>query len=392
MSIRKNTFIVIFMISVLIFIVHPGRAIDTERCKVCHGYVKPLSPITRDCTMCHIQADHQDSPSRRDSGFVHDKHAEIGKFLTQERCTICHHRPECTNCHNIHEIAQSTKGITKDTTNDTRDAIVSTVNTRNISDCIDCHGQLPQPTGHDNFRDALSKSKHRWMNCGTCHVNVYTIGKGNEFRLHFKDLFSVKIEDSVSLCKICHSFQYGKMKNGEHGKLEQKCVDCHNPHTTDFKGSKLSAPEQSQVNISAQVDSAGDWITTKVPILKNTTALFIIIIVIGVTIAEHILSAHEEGKKIAYNTIKFQESEDTLNTLEVKLKTQDTNAVRDILETNDISILGMTMKKEDDKGLNIYKYVIFVNMLKPLDTKSLADKISTMDNVKSAIFTDRYEL
>lgn len=108
------------------------------------------------------------------------------------------------------------------------------------------------------------------------------------------------------------------------------------------------------------------------------------------TISEHFLSLHEKGTKIAYNTIKIKENEETLKTLEVKLKNQNINIISDILGANSINVIGMTMIKEDEK--DTYKYVIFVNMEKPLDINILVNKIATMDNVKSAIFTDKYEL
>lgn len=110
------------------------------------------------------------------------------------------------------------------------------------------------------------------------------------------------------------------------------------------------------------------------------------------TIAEHILTKDEEGKRTAYNTVKIRGNEDKLKTLEIKLKNQNIGLINEILEISDIGVLGMTMTQEEDKDINIYKYVIFVNMDKPIDEKILIDKIVTMDNVKSAIFTEKYEL
>lgn len=384
------------MLTLIFLFPQPSLGIQVEACKECHGFVKPLDSITNDCTICHYQGDHQDPPSRRDREFVHGKHAEY-TFLTQERCTICHQqRPDCTRCHNSHEIIPGANlQNMKINTTQNKSSISNKSNVQNkwnVSNCIDCHGPLPRPLGHDDFRNALSKSKHSWMNCRTCHVNSYITGKGNNFGLHFKDLLTVQIDDSTNLCKICHSLQYNKLNNSEHGSPGKKCVDCHNPHTTDFSGSKIVAPQKA-INISSQIQSTEDWITTNVPILKNTTALYVIILIILATISEHILSKDEEGKKTAYNTIKVHDNEDTLKTLEIKSKSQNINIINEILETNGVNILGMTMTKEEEYGdIATYKYVIFGNIIKSIDENVLTDKIAAVENVKSAKFTDKYEL
>lgn len=393
----KNKFLVtIFIILALIFLLsQPSLGIESTTCKECHGYVKPLDSITKDCSICHNQEDHQDLPSSRDREYVHWRHSQY-VYLTQERCTICHQKkPDCTKCHNSHEIVkrdgtQNAK-LNVARTNATQTTFNAT-NISNIADCTNCHGALPTPLGHADFRGALSTSKHQWMNCRTCHINSYITGKGNNFELHFKDLLTVPIDDSIDLCKICHSKQYKELKYGTHGTVDKKCVDCHNPHTTKFGATAKITPKETPVNISSRVESATDWITTKVPILKNTVALIIIFLVIAMTIAEHILTKDEEGKRTAYNTVKIRGNEDKLKTLEIKLKNQNIGLINEILEISDIGVLGMTMTQEEDKDINIYKYVIFVNMDKPIDEKILIDKIVTMDNVKSAIFTEKYEL
>ncbi len=400
---KNRISVTIFTMLILIFLFpQTSLGVNTEQCKDCHGYVKPLGRITNDCTNCHDQMDHHDPPSIRDRDFVHWKHSQY-TFLTQERCTICHYQnPNCTNCHDTHEIVPDAniKNLKLNATQETSSISnksnvsnkLSVSNKLNVSNCIGCHGPLPRPLGHSAFRDALAGSKHSWMNCRTCHLNSYIMGKGNNFELHFKDLLTVPIDDSIDLCKICHSLQYNKLQNSEHGSPGKKCVDCHNPHTTDFRGSEIAAPKET-VNISKEVGSATDWISTNVPIVKNTTALYVIILIILATISEHILSKDEEGKKTAYNTIKVHDSEDTLKTLEIKLKNQNISVVNDILDANGISILGMTMTKEEEYGdITTYKYVIFGNMTKPIDEDVLIKEIVTNDNVTKATFTDKYEL
>jgi len=375
----------ILMISTLVFLLsQPSLGIELAMCKNCHGYVKPLDRITNDCTICHDGTDHNEPPSRRDRDFVHADHSRVLR-LTQERCTICHKRDDCIKCHDLHEI---TEGADNRKLNITGNRLNTST-----SNCISCHGDLPVPLGHTPFRTSLSKSKHQWMNCRTCHINNYIAGKDNNFGLHFGNLLTVSIDDSIKLCKICHISQYDKLEIGEHGDPSRKCVDCHNPHTTDFTGTKIAIGKEPSVNISTRIGTATDWLTTNVPILRNTTALYVILLIIFATVAEYFLSKDEEGKKTAYNTIKVHDSEDTLKTLEIKLKNQNIDIINDMLETNGIKILGMTMTKEEEYGdIDTYKYVIFGNMTKSIDESALISKMTTLDYVKSAIFTDKYEL
>jgi hypothetical protein len=119
----------------------------------------------------------------------------------------------------------------------------------------------------------------------------------------------------------------------------------------------------------------------------------VILLIIFATVAEYILSKDEEGKKTAYNTIKVHEDEKTLKTLEIKLKNQDISIINDMLEANGAKVLGMTMTKEEEYGdITTYKYVIFANIENPINESVLIGKIAIMENVKSASFTEKYEL
>ena len=115
-----------------------------------------------------------------------------------------------------------------------------------------------------------------------------------------------------------------------------------------------------------------------------------------VTIAEHILSRQEEGTKTAYNMVKVRSKEDSLKTLEVKLKDNSIDVITDILGKNGVDVLGMTMTKEkgkeEDSGLELYKYVIFIDTNIQINDNDLIDKISSIGFVKSAELTDKYEL
>jgi len=332
--------------------------------------------------VCHgEQAGHYGTPPEtRVPQTVHAIHGSDRKVSDLKACQDCHHDYpiECTNCHNLHGNIGSIQivGI-------------------NTSMCTDCHGQLPTPEGHSDHRDALSNSKHKWMNCQTCHINQYSINGSGQinfgFYLHYKDLTTIPINNSINLCKICHSLQYTELKAGTHGDVNKTCIDCHNPHTTSLSGSIVQAtPKTPPINVSTTINSAGTWITTQVPILKNNIALSIIIIIVAMTVGEYILSIEEKGKKTAYHTVKIHSDEDTLKTLEVTLGEQNINAVTDILALNNVDIMGMTMTRDED--INTYKYIIFVNITGPIDEDSFISQLTNMRDVRSAVFTDKYEL
>lgn len=398
MKMRKNVIIFIVFIFILLSVRSSLGAIDVDKCKDCHGKIAPIpsSKITKDCLVCHhthAMPNNCCQPKTRVPEEVHNIHLDAGRLVskTYGDCSRrCHQSPVvCTTCHNSH------------------DNVNLSVNDTNASVCTNCHGQLPQPKGHEDFRGSLSENKHKWMTCNTCHLNLF--GENYKFELHFKDLFVTSIDNSIGLCKICHSSQYEKLKVGIHGKPDDKCISCHNPHTTQLGGPKFqktATPKEAPTNISEKVESASKWITTKVPILNNSFALFIIIIVIIAVIAEYLLSIHEEGTKVAYNMIKVQEKEDTLKTLEIKLKSGNIDYINSILIDQGINILGMTMSKEkakedgkdgeDGEEKDVYKYVLFINTVdKIIDEKGekdIIDIITSISDVNSAEFTDKYEL
>lgn len=402
---RKKFIIFIVCIFILISI-RSSLGITEEKCKECHGKIVPIpsSKITKDCLICHETHGMPINccqPKSRVPEKVHDIHADAGKLVSKSYgdCSRrCHQSPvPCTTCHNSHE---NIDVDIKDTS--------ATI-------CINCHGKLPQPGGHEDFRNSLSENKHKWMTCDTCHLDNYKIGENTRFGLHFKDLFTTTIDNSIELCKICHSFQYERLGAGIHGKQGDKCIDCHNPHTTKSGGikfQKAESPKDTSTNISEKINSVRKAIMTKVPILNNSFAVSIIFIVMVVVIAEYLLSRHEEGTKVAYNMVKIQEREDILKTLEVKLKNGNIDNINNILVDRGIHILGMTMLKEKSKekedgggkgeyGIEgeseekyIYKYVLFLGnkVIDEKDEKDIIGAISSIDGIKSVEFTDKYEL
>jgi len=376
--------------SIFLFVQLSGMAsgkVNVENCR-CHEIIEPIPPpIIKNCNVCHSMHGGL-FPTNRNPPFVHNEHQNTVTSGRSDKCgSSCHQAPVgCQNCHPLHNTRDIRKDVNQQNMNNT------SISQYDVSNCNDCHGRLPEPRGHVEFIDALSKSKHQWMNCRSCHINSMT---DDRFRLHYKDLFSVSINESEQLCKICHSLQYARLQEGTHGAKDKTCVDCHSPHTTKLKAqSQLSAapPAQTPTNIRTGLESTKGWIAAKIPILNNPWTVMIIIISAVITVSEYVLSMHEKGTKIAYNTIKISADEDSLMTLDIKLKDQNTDAIKQVLEIDGINILGMTMTKEKDS----YKCVLFVDISGNTNIKEnlaqLTDKISSIENVKSADFTDEHEL
>jgi hypothetical protein len=377
--------------------------VDPSFCKDCHGAVKPLTTLTKDCMACHGQHGYgqTDPKPTTTADMAHNIHQNTWDSSTQTGyCTTCHTSPvDCTNCHNTHDIVNKSGKI-------------------DISYCISCHGALPTPTGHSNFRSALSGSKHIWMDCKTCHLPL-NFTSGLNVKLHFKDLIATPINNSIELCRICHSPEYNGLKKGAHGTVNVSanvtCVDCHNPHTTSLSSSvgptigprnmtrtvPLSSATGILTNtgnsnttttdgISAVIDSTGKWLTDKVPFMNNPFAISIILIVMLATYADVALTKHEEGKKVAYSMVKIQAGENTFRTLEIKLKDmQPIDSVNKVLSGIG-TVLGTTSIKENNSGL---KYVVFVDVPNANDNmESMISEISAISGVESAEVTDKYEL
>jgi hypothetical protein len=399
---KKILLIFLILISIISLARSSLANVDPGLCRDCHGAVKPLSPVTKDCMDCHQHHGDVDDPKPSTSADkAHNIHQNTWDSSTQKGyCTDCHTSPiDCKKCHNTHET-------------------VNKSGNNNISNCASCHGALPDPRGHSNFRGALSDSKHNWMNCQTCHLPLNATS-GFNIELHFKDLLVTPINNSIFLCKICHSLEYNELKKGTHGSVNTTCVDCHNPHTTSLSGgtgptvgsrtmqsgTKPGAADiqvndntgNSNTNISSvtksitsAINSSGDWLTDKVPILQNPFALGIILIVLLATCTDVILTKHEEGKKVAYSMVKIQAGEDTFRTLEIKLRNMDSiNSVNKVLSASG-TIMGTTSMKEKDYGL---KYVVFVDVPNAdTNIESMMAEISAIDGVESAEVTDKYEL
>lgn len=378
---RKKIVIILILISIISLTRLSLADVDPGKCMDCHAVVKPLVTITKDCLVCHqshaVPKGCCDPKPHTTAQTAHKKHENAGEGKPQNGfCNRCHISPVgCKNCHNSHEIVK---------------ANINKNDNRNFSDCLICHGMLPNPAGHDDFGNALSSSKHNWMNCGTCHLPLNSTATGLDIELHFEDLITTPINNSINLCKICHSLQFDQLKKGTHGESNETCTECHNPHTTSLSSPKFEVTKETEnkenFNASTALDSTEKWITDKVPLLQNPTTVFIIFLAMLTAVSEVILSKKEEGKKTAYNMVKIHANEETLKTLEIKLKNIDSMYSVNKILSDCGNILGTTMVKEN--GAEI-KYIVFIDID---NIENSINKISVMDDVKSVEVTDKYEL
>lgn len=96
-------------------------------------------------------------------------------------------------------------------------------------ECSDCHSRVIE--------------RHRFPNnpCTSCHsqdMSTITLRNGK----------IIPLEESTSLCAQCHNTIYDSWMEGKHGRIEFKCVECHDPHFEVTKSftSTLKAASFSQ--------------------------------------------------------------------------------------------------------------------------------------------------
>lgn len=87
--------------------------------------------------------------------------------------------------------------------------------TQNI-DCTDCHSRLME--------------RHQFPNypCTSCHsqdMSTITLKNGS----------MIPLEEFGPLCAQCHNDIHDAWKEGKHGIIEFKCIECHDPHFEDKK-------------------------------------------------------------------------------------------------------------------------------------------------------------
>jgi len=327
--------------------------IQPVSCEKCHNQEIEKSRVgvnTDLCSSCHESAHNAregESPSRYYGVDLHGRsiHSSHSGTNTQAGCIDCHAKPSCNRCHSSHAI---------------KDRTIS-------GNCQLCHGQLPDPKGHLEQLSTFRKSMHGLMDsCSTCHSN----GK-----LHFKDLTVFEMNESSQLCYICHSKQYTDDKHGAGIGTSRKCVDCHDPHGEKPKLFDIKLPESGELTS-----------TIKDLIFHNVVGIILIFLLCATVIAEYALTP-KEGKIVLAKSLRVESEKSQAMAIKVTMEDMSSasnlyvmNRIGNILNRPGITLLGMVTSMKD--------IILFVKGA----NEGLVEQIQTIDGVKSAEYSDDYEV
>lgn len=187
-----------------------------KKCQECHGRITPLTEpfiLESKCKKCHGAEGPPRIPSPDSAHRTHSNRITslVSGSSADGDCFDCHQRGgvDCQRCHKLHPELEPGGELD------------------NESCTENCHGNLPEPLGHNSKRGRFDSSKHSWMSdCSTCHSD------GSVHRFEFKDISQYSRAEVSDFCKICHSKDAEKH---DQGQLEAfTCPDCHNPHRTNI--------------------------------------------------------------------------------------------------------------------------------------------------------------
>ncbi len=331
-----------------------SKPIETQviSCEKCHNEEVEKSRIgvnTDLCASCHEGAHNAregQSPSRYSGVDIHGSsiHTYHSGTNGQPGCKDCHIQPACNSCHSGHPIQDN-----------------------NISkNCQLCHGQLPDPNGHKEQRSTFRKSMHGWMgSCSTCHIRE---------KLHFKDLGVFELNESSQLCYVCHSKQYKDDKHSGGIATSQKCIDCHNPHGEPSKIFEIKLPNGEEFAS-----------TIKDLIFHNAVAIILILLLGVSSIAEYAFTP-KEGKIVLAKALRVEHEKAQTKAIKVTIEESAASnsyvlgKIGNILDKPGVTLLGMVTSTKD--------IILFVAGAH----EGLIEELQTIDGVRSAEYSDEYEV
>ena len=293
---------------------------ENNECSACHNTnvsTQPAIATQAKCNNCHGRGHGSlyAIGGREDYHRIHN-----GIDRSNRECARCHHTPDCSACHTNHILGNES--------------------------CSSCHGSLPSPNSHAGVRNNFSSGNHSWMeSCNTCH-------SGDKLKA---GPYIVDLNESNDLCDICHSTQMNNMSQGKHGEDGNKCVVCHNPHTTYSVGSAIFASDAVDSSWHSQ---NGTSIIDDIKMILFSKNGFIIAIIcaLGITLVSHRLMP-EHGKDmgiLAGNLITIHDKE---HIEVVHIKISDLSVVDkifDSIERMDVKVLSAAIKKPKRDILEIF--------------------------------------
>jgi hypothetical protein len=323
-----------------------------QECTRCHNSNITYSGIVRErCRYCHDSSHGLPSgdPSRFEDLGRYTVHIEHGGAISNKGCQSCHGIPACNRCHNGH----------------------SGIPDINISkNCVNCHGGLPVPKGHNEERNIFKEGSHKWMGrCNTCHL---------QSELKFKELATYDRENSSQMCSNCHSKQY---KDPSHYKIEngiekQSCVSCHNPHSPATVAFSLEALSNVKSTLGGMVTYLSEHM--------GFVALFVLL---GLSVIFEYVFRPKKGQVIFSKSLKIEQDKTKARTIKIILSqlfdSSVINQITDILNNNNAKIIGISAGNNEA--------IIFISRDKKDNDKNIISRIRSISGVSKAEYSKDYE-
>lgn len=351
------------LLSLLLLLSFVGNAFASENeitssedneCIACHDInISTQSAIATQskCKNCHA-SDHgslHTIDGREDYHRIHN-----GIDRRDEKCAPCHHTPDCLDCHITHMPGTEF--------------------------CSSCHGSLSPTNSHVDVRTDLSSGNHSWMgHCNTCHSGD---------KLNISGSYIADLSESNDLCNTCHSPQMNNMSQGEHGEDGNKCVGCHNPHTTYSRGSTILASESVDFDWNNLNGTSIIGGIKKILFSKNGL-IIVIFCALGITLASKNLMVRYEKDIVILaddsSTVHDKEHSEVLNIKIFGLSVVD--QIFDSIERTDVKVLSAKIKKSK------HILVLFLDFSTSTTSKEeLLENVNEFKNVISAEYSDYYKI
>lgn len=336
-----------------------GMAAFKQECSKCHNSNITYSGINKEgCALCHENGHNTNGlggPSRYyDQGIdtVHSRH--VGQ-MGAKGCTSCHGIPACNRCHVGHS------GL-------------SLVNINVSKNCVNCHGGLPKPKGHNEERMIFRTGSHKWMGtCKTCHL---------QSELRFKELENYSRVNSSQLCGNCHSKQYkdsshNKIENGIKGEENQSCIVCHNPHSPATAKFSLESTASSITNNFGNVKG---YLNEHM----GFVGLFFLLLLSA--LIEYTFRP-KKGKVILSKNLRVEYDKSKAKTIKISFyqlfDSSIIDQMTDILNNNDAKIVGISAGNNEA--------IIFISRDNKDKDKTIINSIRSISGVSKAEYSKDYQ-
>jgi len=180
-----------------------------------------------------------------------------------------------------------------------------------------------------------------------------------------------------------------KMSLGEHGEDGNKCVACHNPHTTYSVGVAMFASETvgfdwNRLNGTSIINGTKSIFSS-----KNGLIIAIICVLGIVSVSEYLMTRHEKDQIILTDNLRIVHDKEHSEVLQIEVLTLSAvDQIFDSIERMDIKVLGATIKQSRHNIL-----VLFLDFsISTTSKEELLENVNEFRNVISVEYSDNYEI